>query len=80
MLNTVSDRAGASGKFPSGKRLGTVYGCDHPCRECTGPSDRLYALGQTGTEQDTDADQSEASDPKSTTSKSVIGIPGIFWL
>lgn len=50
LLNTVLTVRGTSCKFPSGKRMGTVYGCDHPCRECTGPSDRLYALGQTGTE------------------------------
>ena len=80
MLNTGIDSAGASGKFSSGKRLGAVYGCDHPCRECTGPSDRLHALGQTCTEQDTDVDQSKASDLKSTASKSIVGIPWIFWL
>ena len=26
--------AGASGKFPSGKRMGAVYGCSNPCCKC----------------------------------------------
>ena len=42
--------------------------------------DRLHAFGQTCTEQDTDVDQSKASDLKSTASKSIVGIPWIFWL
>lgn len=50
MLNTVLTVRAHQANSHQGRRLGTVYGCDHPCRECTGPSDRLYALGQTGTE------------------------------
>ena len=58
-----------SGEFPSGKRLGAVYGCNHTGSQCTGPANRIYVVGKTGTEQDTDADKSEASDFKSATSK-----------
>ena len=58
-----------SGEFPSGKRLGAVYGCNHTGSQCTGPANRIYVVGKTGTEQNTDADKSEASDFKSATSK-----------
>ncbi len=38
-------RAGASGKFPSWYWMGAVYGCRHPCSQCTGSSDRIFTLG-----------------------------------
>lgn len=39
----------------------------------------VYMLvGKTGTEQDTDADQSKASDPDSAASKPTVCVPGIF--
>ena len=43
-----SDRACASGKFPSWPGLGGVYGCRDTDSECSGPADRLPALGQPG--------------------------------
>ena len=67
-----------SGEFPSGKRLGAVYGCNHTGSQCTGPANRIYVVGKTGTEQDTDADQSKASDPDSAASKPTVCVPGIF--
>lgn len=75
-----SDGAGTSGSIPSGERLGAVYGCCDPGSQCAGPADCLYALGQTGTKQDPDADESKASDPEGTSSKSVIGISWFLWL
>ncbi|CDC94859.1 uracil-DNA glycosylase [Roseburia sp. CAG:380] len=45
-----------------------------------GSSDCLYAVGQTGTEQDPDADESEASDLKGTSSESIVCISWIFRL
>lgn len=74
------DSAGASGKFSSGKRLGAVYGCNHTGSQCTGPANRIYVVGKTGTEQDTDADKSEASDFKSATSKPTFCIQRFFWM
>jgi len=73
-----TDCACTSGKLPSGAWLGTVYGCDHPGCECTGQTDCIHAVGKTGTEQDTDADQSKASDPDSAASKPTVCVPGIF--
>ena len=72
------DCACTSGKLPSGTWLGTVYGCNHPGCECTGQTDCIHAVGKTGTEQDTDADQSKASDPDSAASKPTVCVPGIF--
>ena len=69
-----------SGEFPSGKRLGAVYGCNHTGSQCTGPANRIYVVGKTGTEQDTDADKSEASDFKSATSKPTFCIQRFFWM
>ena len=66
------DRACASGKFTPGAWMGTVYRCDYPGGKCAGPADCLYAMGQTGTEQNSDADQSETFDSKSATSKSAF--------
>ena len=73
-----TDCACTSGKLPSGTWLGTVYGCDHPGCECTGQTDCIHAVGKTGTEQDSDADQSKASDSDSTASKPTVCVPGIF--
>ncbi len=78
LLNTVLDCTCTSGKLPSGTWLGTVYGCNHPGCECTGQTDCIHAVGKTGTEQDTDADQSKASDPDSAASKPTVCVPGIF--
>ena len=72
--------AGASGKFPSGKRMGTVYRCNHSGSQCTGSPDRLYALGQTGTKQDPDAHKPEASDPEGSASESAFCVPRILWV
>ena len=71
---------GASGKFPSGKRMGTVYRCNHSGSQCTGSPDRLYALGQTGTKQDPDAHKPEASDPEGSASESAFCVPRILWV
>lgn len=73
-------RACASGKFTSGTRLGTVYGRGNSCSQCAGQTGCIHALGQTGTEQNSDADESETSDIKSAASKSVVGIQRILRL
>ena len=75
-----ADGAGALGGFPPGEGLGAVYGCRDPGSQCAGSSDRLYAVGQTGTEQDPDADESEASDLKGASSEPVVCISWIFRL
>ena len=72
------DCACTSGKLPSGTWLGTVYRCNHPGCECTGQTDCIHAVGKTGTEQKSDADQSKASDFDSTASKPTVCVPGIF--
>ena len=72
--------AGSSGKFTSGTRLGTVYGRGNSCSQCAGQTGCIHALGQTGTEQNSDADESETSDIKSAASKSVVGIQRILRL
>ena len=72
----------ASGKFTSGTRLGTVYGRGNSCSQCAGQTGCIHALGQTCTEQNSDADESETSDIKSAASKSVVGIQNqtnAFW-
>ena len=73
-----TDCACTSGKLPSGTWLGTVYRCNHPGCECTGQTDCIHAVGKTGTEQNSDADQSKASDFDSTASKPTVCVPGIF--
>ena len=78
LLNTVLTVRAHQAKLPSGTWLGTVYGCDHPGCECTGQTDCIHAVGKTGTEQDSDADQSKASDSDSTASKPTVCVPGIF--
>ena len=55
-----------------------VYRCNHPGCECTGQTDCIHAVGKTGTEQNSDADQSKASDFDSTASKPTVCVPGIF--
>lgn len=45
-LKYGTDRAGASGQFPSGKGLGGVYGRGNPCGERAGSADRLSFMGQ----------------------------------
>lgn len=70
-----SDRPCTSGELPSGQRMGAFYGCHYPGGQCPGSTSCLYAVGQTGTEQNSDAYQSEASDIKSTSSKPAFGIP-----
>lgn len=71
-------RACPSGEFPSGKGLGTVYGCGDSGGECPGPPDSIFSVGKTGAVKGTDADEPKASDFNGTTSKSVIGIPWIL--
>lgn len=80
LLNTVLTVPGASGELPSGERMGTVYGCSHLSSQCTGPSDRLFPVGQTGADEGIDADEPEASDLKSAASKPTFGVSRIFWL
>ena len=71
LLNTVLT-VRASGKFPSGKRVGEVYRCHYSGSQCTGQTDCVYAVGKTGTAQDTNAHESEAFDPESGTSESSV--------
>lgn len=42
--------AGTSGEFPSGKRLGKVYGCGDTGGECAGQTDCISAMGKACTE------------------------------
>ena len=72
------DGAGPPGEFSSGTWLGAVYRCDTGGSESGGPADRVSVVGQTGPEQDPDADESKASDPEGTSSKSAVGISWIF--
>lgn len=72
--------AGASGKFPSGKRMGAVYGCDHSGSECAGSSDCVYVVGTSGAEQNTDAYKSKAPDLKGTASKSAFRVSRVLWM
>ena len=71
---------GASGRIPSGKRLGTVYGCDHSGSECAGSSDCVYVVGTSGAEQNTDAYKSKAPDLKGTASKSAFRVSRVLWM
>ena len=72
--------AGASGKFPSRKRMGAVYGCDHSGSECAGSSDCVYVVGTSGAEQNTDAYKSKALDLKGTASKSAFRVSRVLWM
>ena len=72
------DRACASGQFPSGHRLGGIYGRgDHGLKRA-GQAHRIYPVGYAGPEKGTDAEQSPAPDLKSAPSKSIFRCPGIF--
>ena len=75
-----TDRACPSGQFPSGKRVGAVHGRGDPGGERSGPSYRIFALGQTGPDEKITASQSETSDSGSTPSKPLICLPWIFRL
>ena len=55
-------------------------GRGNSCSQCAGQTGCIHALGQTGTEQNSDADESETSDIKSAASKSVVGIQRILRL
>ena len=70
----------ASGKFPSGKRLGAVYGCNHSGSKCTRQTGGISSLGKAGTDKDTNVNESQTSYSESTTSKPIIGIQRIFWM
>ena len=80
LLNTVLTVRAHQANSHRGDRLGAVYGCNHTGSQCTGPANRIYVVGKTGTEQDTDADKSEASDFKSATSKPTFCIQRFFWM
>lgn len=73
-----SHRAGASGKFSQRDRMGRIYRCGDPGAQYTGSSDRLYLMGKSGAAQRENADESEAFDLESSTSKPAVGIPRIF--
>lgn len=74
LLNTVLTVRAHQANSHQGKD-GSIYGCHYPGGQCPGSTSCLYAVGQTGTEQNSDAYQSEASDIKSTSSKPAFGIP-----
>ena len=44
-------RQSAYGQFSSWERLGRVHRCCHPGFECTGPPNRIYSVGETGTDE-----------------------------
>ena len=58
--------------------LGAVYRCDTGGSESGGPADRVSVVGQTGPEQDPDADESKASDLESASSKPIVCLPRIL--
>ena len=72
------DGAGPPGEFSSGTWLGAVYRCDPGGSESGGPADRVSVVGQTGPEQDPDADESKASDLESASSKPIVCLPRIL--
>ena len=72
------DGAGPPGEFSSGTWLGAVYRCDTGGSESGGPADRVSVVGQTGPEQDPDADESKASDLESASSKPIVCLPRIL--
>ena len=52
MLNTVLNGACASGKFPSWDRLGRIYRCGNYGTQQSGPSDCIYLMGRSGTDEE----------------------------
>lgn len=78
MLNTVLT-VRASGQFSQRDRLGRIYRCCDHGTEQPGSSDRLYFMGSTGTEEEADAEQSEASHTGGTASESAVCVQRILW-
>ena len=77
MLNTVlTVRAH---QFSQRDRLGRIYRCCDHGTEQPGSSDRLYFMGSTGTEEEADAEQSEASHTGGTASESAVCVQRILW-
>ena len=72
------DGAGPPGELSSGTWLGAVYSCDPGGSKSGRPADRVPVVGQTGPEQDPDADKSQASDLEGTSSESIVCLPRIF--
>ena len=80
LLNHRFDRPCPSGEFPQRYRLGGIYRCSHPGPERAGQAYRFYALGKTGADEESHAEQSQTSDTGSASSQSFVGFPGIFRL
>lgn len=74
-----SDGACPSGQFSQRDRLGRIYRCCDHGTEQPGSSDRLYFMGSTGTEEEADAEQSEASHTGGTASESAVCVQRILW-
>ena len=70
--------AGSSGKFPPGNRLGRIYRCGYHGAEQSGQAYRIHPVGKPGAEEESDAEQSEASDPDGASSQPAVSIPGIL--
>jgi len=75
----MSDGACPSGQFSQRDRLGRIYRCCDHGTEQPGSSDRLYFMGSTGTEEEADAEQSEASHTGGTASESAVCVQRILW-
>lgn len=78
MLNTVLTVRAHQANSHQGTWLGAVYRCDPGGSKSGRPADRVSVVGQTGPEQDPDADKSQASDLEGTSSESIVCLPRIF--
>ena len=73
-----SDRAGASGQFPPGDRLGRIHGRgDHGAQQ-PGPAHRVHPVGKSGPAQESHAEQSEAPHPDGASSEPALSVQGVF--
>ena len=73
-----SDRAGASGQFPPGDRLGRIHGRgDHGAQQ-PGPAHCVHPVGKSGPAQESHAEQSEASYPDGASSESALSVQRVF--
>ena len=78
MLNTVLTVRAHQANSHRGIGLGRIYRCGDPGAQYTGSSDRLYLMGKSGAAQRENADESEAFDLESSTSKPLSAYRGFF--
>ena len=58
--------------------MGGIHGCRDPRLKRAGPPDGIYPLGTSGTDEEADADEPEAPDPRVAAPEPAVRLPRIF--